>query len=135
MFPSRPDMITTYKKRTASQAQFKKSELTVRESKDKIVSTVSFSYGEIRTMDGFETINDQMIPSNKHPFDHFLCITEIRPVKKWLESKKSKNIIWIDFFFLYFFRNLSFSDIYFRKVYIFIFLIVNESKFSIKRIL
>jgi hypothetical protein len=53
------------------QAQFKKGEKLIVDSKDKIISNLPVSNGKITLITG-EEIKDGLVPSDDHPFDHFL---------------------------------------------------------------
>ena len=44
----------------------------VKESKDKIISSLQIHKGEITFFNGKERSDNSFIPSNEHPFDHFL---------------------------------------------------------------
>ena len=77
MYPSREDEHTTIKQRTRTQAQWKKAELKVEESKDKVMSTLRVKGGKIVLINGDETRNKNILPSDNHPFDHFAVVTTL----------------------------------------------------------
>ena len=72
-------MLTTIKKRTSTQGQFHKAEKVIFESKDKIISTLKFNEAETKTIciNGKLPSRDSFIPSNEHPFDHFMVLTTL----------------------------------------------------------
>jgi hypothetical protein len=51
-YPLKEDDMTTVKKRTLTQGQFHKAEKVVRESKDKIISTLKVREGKISYITG-----------------------------------------------------------------------------------
>ena len=76
-FPQTEDQFTTLKKRTASQAQFHKAEKEVKESKDKIISSLPLDKFKI-TFINDEPANDKSyLPTDAHPHDHFLVQAQI----------------------------------------------------------
>jgi hypothetical protein len=76
-FPESDEQFTTLKKRTASQAQLHKAEKIVRESKDKIISSLPLNKGKI-TFINDEPANDKSyLPTDAHPHDHFLVQAQI----------------------------------------------------------
>ena len=70
--------MTTVKKRTFTQGQFNKADKVVRESKDKVISTMKISDGKVSYITGKEPSSQNLVPTDEHPFDHFvvLCYLE-----------------------------------------------------------
>ena len=64
--------MTTVKKRTFTQGQFHKADKVVRESKDKIMSTLIINKGRISYIRGEQPSDTNLVPTNEHPFDHFV---------------------------------------------------------------
>ena len=64
--------MTTVKKRTFTQGQFHKADKIIRESKDKIISTMSLTAGRISYITGEQPSDKNLVPTNEHPFDHFI---------------------------------------------------------------
>ena len=52
MYPTRKEQYTTVKRRTKTQAQWKKADKTVEESKDKIMSTLKILSGFVMLING-----------------------------------------------------------------------------------
>ena len=73
-FPNSQEM-TTVKKRTATQGQYHKADQIICESKDKIISTLRINEGRISYITGAKPNNDNLVPTNEHPFDHFVLVT------------------------------------------------------------
>lgn len=63
---------TSTKKRTAIQLQTKKTNLIVMETKDQIVSDLNILESHVTMINGSETSDKTYLPSDEHPFDHFL---------------------------------------------------------------
>ena len=61
-----------------TQGQFHKGNLVVAESKDKIMSTLPLSGGSIRYITNEEVQEKALIPTDKHPFDHFVLVAYIQ---------------------------------------------------------
>lgn len=74
MYPSEENQLTTIKKRTMTQAQIHKGEKIIEESKDKIISTVKIIKGNIFYINGSSPKDKSLIPTNNHPFDHFVIM-------------------------------------------------------------
>ena len=66
--------MTTVKKRTITQGQFNKADKVVKESKDKIISTLKICDGKISYITGAEPSSQNLVPTDEHPFDHFVLI-------------------------------------------------------------
>ena len=77
MYPTLEKEHTTIKQRTKTQAQWKKAELKVEESKDKIMSTLKILDGSIVLINGDSTRSKSILPSDNHPFDHFAVVTTL----------------------------------------------------------
>jgi hypothetical protein len=77
MYPVYEWQFTTLKKRTYSQAQYHKAEIEIKESKDRIISTLNIEYGEVRYLSGGKASDKSYLPSNDHPYDHLLCVARI----------------------------------------------------------
>ena len=80
MHPDNEDQHTTLKKRTFAQGQFKKSDISVGESKDKILTDLQIKEGSRKvTYIDYETVPDKnsYVPTCEHLFDHFLVSCEI----------------------------------------------------------
>ena len=69
--------MTTVKKRTVTQGQFNKADKIVRESKDKIISTMKITGGKISYITGAEPSTQNLVPTDEHPFDHFVVMATI----------------------------------------------------------
>jgi hypothetical protein len=76
-FPYNEYDITTLKKRTYAQAQFHKAEEEVRESKDRIFSTLNIERGEVRFICDGEANDKSYLPTDEHPHDHFMVVAHI----------------------------------------------------------
>ena len=74
IFPEKETEMTTVKKRTFTQGQFNKADKVVRESKDKVISTLKISEGKISYITGAEPSNQNLVPTDEHPFDHFVIV-------------------------------------------------------------
>lgn len=70
--------MTTVKKRTLTQGQYHKGNKTVAESKDKIMSTLKITSGSIRLIDGSEAKSKSLIPTDAHPFDHYVVVANLK---------------------------------------------------------
>lgn len=77
--PSVPERVTTIKKRSHMQAQFKKAGLEVSEVKDHIVSSNPINEEEvwIETIDGSES-RGELLPNDRHPYDHYIVHAKLR---------------------------------------------------------
>ena len=80
IFPVEEEQITTIKKRTYTQGQFHKADKIVKESKDKIITNLQIRKGQVTYMDGTEPNEHTLVPTNQHPFDHFVVVAQL--VKK-----------------------------------------------------
>lgn len=60
-----------------AQAQFKKGNILVQESKDKIISNFPIKDHYISYINGHKINKDSLVPSDDHPFDHFVVVAEI----------------------------------------------------------
>ena len=67
--------MTTVKKRTFTQGQFNKADKVVCESKDKIISTLEIKEGRTSYITGSKPSSDNLVPTDEHPFDHFVLVT------------------------------------------------------------
>jgi len=56
------------------QGQFHKGNKLVAESKDKIISTLPIIQGSLRYINNEKPNNESLIPTDKHPFDHFVLV-------------------------------------------------------------
>jgi uncharacterized membrane protein len=74
MYPRNPKEMTTVKKRTYMQGQFAKAEQIVYESKDKIISNLKILEGKISYINGKVPSKENLVPTNEHPFDHFVVV-------------------------------------------------------------
>lgn len=66
--------MTTVKKRTFTQGQYNKADKVVRESKDKILSNLKLLNGKISYITGAEPSSQNLVPTDEHPFDHFVVV-------------------------------------------------------------
>ena len=84
MYPLQEGAYTTIKKRTRTQAQWKKAEDEVRESKDKVMSTMEIMVSKIQLISGerIEELAEKLLPADEHPFDHYCIVTELRSRNK-----------------------------------------------------
>jgi hypothetical protein len=69
--------MTTIKKRTFTQGQFNKADKIVCESKDKIISTLKIVDGRTSYITGKKPSKDNLVPTDEHPFDHFVLVTNL----------------------------------------------------------
>ena len=69
--------MTTVKKRTATQGQYHKAEKIICESKDKIISTLPVTEGRITYITGNKPSKDNLVPTDEHPFDHFVLVANL----------------------------------------------------------
>lgn len=76
-YPSEESEMTTVKKRTATQGQYHKADKMVYESKDKIVSSLAIAQGKITYITGNKPSNENLVPTDEHPFDHFVVVTNL----------------------------------------------------------
>jgi hypothetical protein len=60
-----------------TQAQYKKGNISVKESKDKIITTLKIQQGNIYYVSGEVPKKDSYVPSDEHPFDHFVVVTKL----------------------------------------------------------
>lgn len=74
LFPNNKDTITTVKKRTFTQGQYSKADKTVKESKDKIITTLNILKGKVSYISGQEPSKETLVPTDDHPFDHFVVV-------------------------------------------------------------
>jgi hypothetical protein len=77
MYPVNEWEFTTLKKKTYSQAQYHEAEIEIKESKDRIISTLKIEYGEVSYLSGEKASDKSYLPSHDHPFDHLLCVARI----------------------------------------------------------
>ena len=77
-YPEKEDELTTIKKRTLTQGQYHKGNKVVAESKDKIISTLKINSGSIRYITNEEVKEKALIPTDKHPFDHFVLVSYLQ---------------------------------------------------------
>lgn len=83
--PEKENDVTTVKKRTAIQLQTKKTNLIVMENKDQIISDLKIKKFHVVMISGGKVSEKTYLPSDEHPFDHFLVYATIDDAK---ESKK-----------------------------------------------
>jgi hypothetical protein len=57
-----------------TQGQYHKGNLVVAESKDKIISDLKITGGSIRYITNEEVKEKCLIPTDRHPFDHFVLV-------------------------------------------------------------
>ena len=69
--------MTTIKKRTVTQGQYNKADKIVSESKDKIISTMKILDGKISYINGAEPSKNNLVPTDEHPFDHFVVVANL----------------------------------------------------------
>lgn len=77
-YPTKEEELTTIKKRTMTQGQYHKGNIVVAESKDKIMSTLKLIKGSIRYIDNTEAGKEGLIPTDRHPFDHFVLVVNLK---------------------------------------------------------
>ena len=68
---------TTIKKRTMVQGQFHKGNKIIEESKDKIITTLPIREGQVLYITGARPAKDNLVPSDEHPFDHFVVAVQV----------------------------------------------------------
>jgi hypothetical protein len=56
------------------QGQFHKGNVLVAEGKDKIISTLPILKGSLRYINNEKPDNYSLIPTDKHPFDHYVVV-------------------------------------------------------------
>lgn len=76
-YPNIQSDLTSIKKRTMTQTQHHKGNVVVAESKDKIISDLKIVSGSIRYITNEEVKERGLIPSDKHPFDHFVVVASL----------------------------------------------------------
>ncbi len=59
------------------QAQFNKSNKLVRESKDKIITSLKLKNTRVCFIDQSEPNEGGVLPLNEHPFDHYIVLATI----------------------------------------------------------
>jgi len=74
--------VTTVKKRTFTQGQYHKADKVIRESKDKIITSLSLTAGRITYITGEQPSDLNLVPTNEHPFDHFIVSARLIRSKK-----------------------------------------------------
>ena len=77
MFPESASIFTTVKKRTSMQVQTKKAEKLIQENKDIFLTTLPFHMHHVMKIDGDKPEEKNYLPSNEHPFDHFLIFAVV----------------------------------------------------------
>lgn len=77
LYPRYEFEFTTLKKRTFSQAQYNKGEREVKESKDRIISSLAIVEGGVIFLDGNKADTTSYLPTHEHPHDHFIVTTKI----------------------------------------------------------
>lgn len=77
--------MTTRKKRTFLQPQFNKANVINEECKDQIFSTLPILQNKVITIENEEISPKKpsrtLLPSESHPFDHFMVISSIQRMK------------------------------------------------------
>lgn len=77
MYPRSEEQLTTIKKRTMVQGQFHKGNKIIEESKDKIITTLPIREGQVLYITGARPAKDNLVPSDEHPFDHFVVAVQV----------------------------------------------------------
>jgi hypothetical protein len=77
-YPMKETELTTIKKRTMTQGQFHKGNKIVAESKDKIISSLKILKGSVRYINNTEAQEKALIPTDQHPFDHFVLVVYLQ---------------------------------------------------------
>ena len=83
MYPTQKDEMTTVKKRTSTQGQYNKAEKVVCESKDKIISTLKIVEGKTSYITGKQASSNNFVPTDEHPFDHFVLVALFEREQWW----------------------------------------------------
>ena len=65
-----------------TQAQFHKGNKIIQESKDKIISTLTIHSTRIMYITGTIPKHDNYVPTDEHPFDHFLLVCRLAKPEK-----------------------------------------------------
>ncbi|CAM6005157.1 unnamed protein product [Sphagnum balticum] len=76
-YPDSEKVLTTIKKRTMTQGQFHKGNKVIEESKDKIITTLKIEKANTMYISGRIPKPDNYVPSNEHPFDHFVLVAKL----------------------------------------------------------
>jgi hypothetical protein len=74
--PKNKDEATTLKQRTYLQTQVGKAGEMVRECKDFILTNMEFKGYVICNINRIEANDSDLLPSDKHPYDHFIVSAE-----------------------------------------------------------
>lgn len=72
--PDTPDEQTSTKMRTYLQAQLSKAGQYTSLVKDHLFSTLPFKEHSIDLIDGSRAVREDLLPNNRHPFDHYLVV-------------------------------------------------------------
>ena len=90
VYPSDELDVTTRKKRTSMQLQFEKAEKLIEEAKDHIITNLSITDVKVETINCDTVIND-LLPNENHPYDHFAVFAIIRKFKKGEEEDDNND--------------------------------------------
>ena len=74
IFPCDENNITSCKKRTYMQPQFNKSDKVFADGKDQFFTTADFANSYVWTIDMQKASKKVNLPTENHPFDHFLVV-------------------------------------------------------------
>jgi hypothetical protein len=78
MVPRRKNDYTCSKKRTAMQPQLNKADVISNKRSDYILTNAKISEESVSTISGRKIVeNEELLPSDEHPFDHFLVICTV----------------------------------------------------------
>lgn len=61
-----------------AQGQYHKGDKTITESKDKVISNLKIEKGAVRYINSTEASSKSLIPTNEHPFDHFVVMATLQ---------------------------------------------------------
>ena len=75
--PDTKEQVTSTKMRTHLQAQFHKSGIYTSEAKDFILSNLPIKDYSVDVITGEKMCEKELLPNNRHPFDHFLVVANI----------------------------------------------------------
>lgn len=70
VFPLSQHHFTTRKRRTDMQLQFSKAGIIAQDIRDHIITNLPFKESIVQTIKG-KSIGNELLPNEKHPFDHF----------------------------------------------------------------
>lgn len=98
------------------QTQTAKSEKLIKELKDAIMTTLPIETKHVFTISGLEPAENQFLPLDEHPFDHFLIFAVVGEKRKWLSSKRIALLLLVIELLILFYFIFIFSKILNYKI-------------------